>query len=87
MRLKKAMQEESSVIPNLVMNQKDHKPVDPVTGLPKTCPVCEASTTHNQRPSALLSSIMQATFQSETTCEATSTEDMLSKVQWLNSKI
>ena len=73
------MHEDCSIIPNLIMNQKDHKPIDEKTGLPKTIPVCEASSTHNQRLSNLLSDIMAATFESEPSVEAISTEDMLAK--------
>ena len=86
-RLKRALHEDISVIPNLILNQKDHKDVDKDTGLPKTRPVCEASCTHNQRCSNLLTDIMGATFECEDTSEAISTEDLLSKIDVLNEKI
>ena len=84
-RLKNALHENISVIPNLTMHQKDHKDLNPQTGLPKTRPVCEASSTHNQRCSNLLTDIMVATFQSEKTCVSNSTEDLLSKVDKFNN--
>ena len=59
----------------------------PLTGLPKTRPVCEASSTHNQRLSDLLSDIMGVTFKLEETIESVSTEDLLSKIEALNSRI
>ena len=83
-RIRSAFHEDSSIVPNLIITQKDHKPIEPNTGLPKTRPVCEASSTHNQRLSDMLSDILAATFDSEDTVEAISTEDMLSKVETLN---
>ena len=72
---------------NLIVTQNDHKPADPETGLPKTRLVCQSSSTHNQRISDMLSDIMAATFSSEDSVEAISTEDMLSKVEELNRRI
>ena len=86
-RIKNALHEDSSIVPNLIITQKDHKPIDPNTGLPKTRPVCEASSTHNQRLSDMLSDILAATFDSEDIIEAISMEDMLSKIEGLNKRI
>ena len=85
-RLRNALHEEISTIPNLILNQKDHKPVSE-EGLPKTRPVCAANSTHNQRLSDLLSDIMNAVFKAEDTAEAISTGDILSKIDKVNKKI
>ena len=81
------MHEEACVVANIVMHQKDHKPVDAESGLPKKHPVYGASSTHNQRVSDLLSDILAATFESEESLEAISTEDMLAKIDEFNRKV
>ena len=86
-RVKKALHEDITVVPNLTILQKDHKPVDPETGLPATRPVCEASVTFNQRANQHLCTILQGVTRSDPTCEKISTEDMISRIDHLNKEI
>ena len=86
-RCRNACMENSSVIPDIIFRQKDHKPVSK-DGLPKTRPLCLASCTCQQRISEYLCTITKATFSAEDTpSEAISTEDMLSAVDSLNDQI
>ena len=73
-RLRKDLHEDSSVLPNLVINQKDHKLPDPVSGPLKTRPVCR-----------LLAPTTKDLVICEPTKEALGTEDILSKVEALNA--
>ena len=71
----------------MTLLQKNHKPIDPITGLPKTRPVCEASSTFNQRANGYLVAILGGAIKSDPTCESISTEDHISKVDAFNKKI
>ena len=86
-RLGKAFVENRTIVPDMILLQKNQKPVDTQTGLPKTRPVCLAKSTFNQRANDHLCMILGATIHSDPTCESISTEDNLSKVDALNAKI
>ena len=47
-RIRRAMTEVSTVIPEMSCSPKDHKPL-PDSGVPKTCPLMNASASMNQR--------------------------------------
>ena len=53
-RLVKAIDEDKTVIPNLILMQKNQNPLDPKTGQPKTRPVCLTRTSYNQRANEYL---------------------------------
>ena len=59
------------------------------SGVPKGRPVCGATITMNQRMSDLLSDILAgvASSNASSTCEASSTEDFLSKIEEFNEGI
>ena len=84
-RLRRAMHEKSTIIPPLVLQQKDHKAIK--DGIPAVRPVCEASRTINQRMSDMLTDVLQAEYATGHTTEAISTEDFLSKIEGMNHRI
>ena len=86
-RLKTALHEDITVLADLTLRQKDHKDPDPITGIPKTRPVCEARSTFNQRANGHLVAILGGATQADPTCEAISTEDAISKIDDLNKRI
>ena len=86
-RLKKALHEDITAVPDLTLRQKDHKEADPNTGIPKTRPVCEAKSTFNQRANGHLVAILKAAVDADPSTEAISTEDTISKLDSLNNKI
>ena len=85
-RTRKAMQEKSTILPQMLLRQKDHKPLQ-ADGLPKTRAMCSASNTINQRVSDLLSDFLYALFQSEENMECKSTENFIYKICRLNESI
>ena len=87
MRVKKALHEDITTVPNVILYQKDHKPVNPDTGLPATRPVCEARTTFNQRANNHLVTILDGVNKSDPTSESISTEDMIASIDALNKDI
>ena len=82
----RAMAEKSTVIPQMVITQKDHKPIQD-DGLPKTRAMCGASQSINQRVSDLLTDVLQALFSSELSNESLSTESYIHKIYKLNKDI
>ena len=66
-RLTKAMDEDKTVIPNIILTQKNQKPIDPVTKLPKTRPVCLTRTSYNQRANDYLCWITGASLKGNPT--------------------
>ena len=80
------MAQKSTIIPQMLITQKDHKPTQP-DGLPKTRAMCGASQSINQRVSDLLTDVLQALFQSEHTYESLSTESYINKIERLNRGI
>ena len=85
-RTHRAMATKSTVIPQMLITQKDHKALQE-NGLPKTRAMCGASQTMNQRISDLLTDILQALFKSEPTHESLSTESYIYKIDRLNQDI
>ena len=86
-RLTKAMDEDKTVIPNIILTQKNQKPIDPVTKLPKTRPVCLTRTSYNQRANDYLCWITGASIKGNPTKEAISTEDNIAGIDKLNQMI
>ena len=86
-RLTDALHEDSTILPDMIVQQKTHKPIDPKTGLPKTRGVCLASATFNQRINGHLCTVLNGVIQSEPTNEAISTEDKIAKIDQLNKDI
>merc|ERR1711954_17894 len=41
-RLQRDINEDRTVVPDLILTQKNQKPIDPTTKLPKTRPVCQS---------------------------------------------
>ena len=77
-RLRRAMHENITVIPQMSCTQKDHKQL-PETGVPKTRPICDASCTINQRISDTVTDVLQAlSLADDDTCEVVSTDDLMS---------
>ena len=85
-RTRRAMAEKSTIIPQMVITQKDHKPIQD-DGLPKTRAMCGASQSINQRVSDLLTDVLQALFSSELSNESLSTESYIHKIDKLNKDI
>ena len=81
------MDEDKTVIPNLILTQKNQKPIDPVTKLPKTRPVCLTRTSYNQRANDYLCWITGASIKGNPTKEAISTEDNIAGIDKLNQMI
>ena len=86
LRLRKALHEEITVIPDLTLMQKDHKKMDESV-IPKTRPVCEARCTYNQRANGHLAAILGAVIEADPSTEAISTEDAISRLDSINKKI
>ena len=85
-RTKGAKQVCNLVVPLMYLLMKDHKAMGD-DGLPKTRPVCGASTSLNQEMSEWVSDVLEAVLDSETeNHEAISTEDMLPEIDRLNQK-
>ena len=86
-RVGRALGEVSTIIPQMSMLPKDHKPLGK-DGVPKGRPVCSASSTINQRISDILTDILQGVASSDTEfCEINSTEDLMAKVEDFNQLI
>ena len=85
-RTRRAMAEKSTIIPQMVITQKDHKPIQD-DGLPKTRAMCGASQSINQRVSDLLTDVLQALFSSELSNESLSTESYIHKIDKMNKDI
>ena len=86
-RIRRAMTEVSTVIPQMSCSPKDHKPL-PDSGVPKTRPLMNASASMNQRISDVFLDLLTYLFMSEQeTAEVISTEDFLSKIEAFNDKI
>ena len=64
---------------------KDHKSLDE-NGLPKCRPVCGASCTINQELSEWVSSLLEASVDSQEQSESISTEDLMNKIDQLNEE-
>ena len=82
------MNKKSTVIPLMIITNKDHKKTGE-DGTPAVRPICGAGTTINQRASDALTDILQSVAKSEenTSSECTSTEDYISRVEDLNRAI
>merc|ERR1711954_234440 len=86
-RVRRAVTEVTSIIPQMSCAAKDHKPL-PETGVPETRPMCNASASMNQRISDMVSDILGYLFQADNNnVEVTSTEDFLSRIEDLNQQI
>ena len=85
-RLHRDMNEDRTVVPDLILTHKNQKPLDPETNLPKTRPVCLSRVNFNQRANDYLCQLLGAPIKADPTAEANSTEDAPSKVDSLNSK-
>ena len=86
-RVRRAQNEVITVVPQMEMTQKDHKPLKE-DGTPATRPICAAQCTMNQRISNTVSNILGALAEADDdSFECTSTEDLISKVNELNNKI
>ena len=86
-RVRRAMVELSTVIPQMSCSPKDHKPL-PESGVPKTRPLMNASSSMNQRVSDVVSDLMTYLFLTEQkTAEVVSTEDFLSKIEAFNKLV
>ena len=77
------MTERSTIIPQMILNQKDHKPLGP-DGMPKTRAMFGASHTINQRVSDIFSDYLSSLIQCEETAETKSTENFLHNADMLN---
>ena len=86
-RLHRDLNEDRTIVPDLILTQKNQKPIDPETGLPKTRPVCLSRVNFNQRANDYLCQLLGAPIKADPTAEANSTEDALSKIDSLNSKL
>ena len=86
-RLTDALHENLTIVSDMIVQQKTHKPIDPETGLPKTRALCLASATFNQRLNGHLVTILGGCIQTEPNSEAISTEDKISKIDKLNKEI
>ena len=86
-RVRRAMNEQTTVVPQMHCTQKDHKEL-PESGVPKSRPICDASSTMNQRISNTITEVLQALTKADNeTCEVVSTEDLLSCIEDLNKQI
>merc|ERR1711954_31 len=79
-RVRDALHEDRTILPDLVLTQKNQKPLCKETKLPKTRPICQASTTFNMRASGHLCTILGGAIAADETCESISTEDTIAKV-------
>ena len=86
-RLIRDMNEDRTIVPDLILTQENQKLVHQVTRLPKTCPVCLTRTSFNQRANDYLCHLIGAPIKSDKSAECISTEDTLSGVDRLNEKI
>ena len=86
-RLHRNLNEDRTVVPDLILTHKNQKPLDPETNLPKTRPVCLSRVNFNQRANDYLCQVLGVPIKADPTIESNSTEDALSKVNKLNSKI
>ena len=83
-RLIRALDEDKSVLPNLILTQKNQKPVDSITKLPKTRPVCLTRTSYNQCANDYLCYLTGASIKGNPSREAISTEDNLAGIDCLS---
>ena len=86
LRLRNACMEQSTLIPNARVQQKDHTPVNQ-NGIPKARFLCNAANTMNQIASDMLTDCLQGMHKSDQTHECNSTEDFISKIEALNTRI
>ena len=82
----KAMNQNKTVIPDLILQHKNQKPLD-AQGQPKTRPVCLSRTTLNQRANYYLCQVIGATIKADPTDESISTEDNIAAINDLNKQI
>ena len=85
-RVRTQMNEQTTVIPQVSSQAKDHKPI-PENGIPKVRGVNGASRTMNQRLSDMTNDNLMAMLNADDSAEIQSTEEMLNYIEKLNERI
>ena len=85
-RIRKALKQQKTVIPQASVQPKDHKPI-PASGIPKSRFFISAVSKINEKVNQITTMTLQNIVKSDQSTEVGSTENMLHAIEEVNSKI